>query len=320
MISVVMPAYNAEDFIAEAIESVLKQTYTEFEFIIVNDGSKDNTAQIVREFMKRDGRIHFIEKTNGGVSDALNVGINHAQFDWVAIVHADDMIAPERIQRQLEMAEKYPEVVIWGTGLYHVSSSSKILSAWHVGPTSIEECHKLRQQGEVIQAIHSTVLMKRDIVLKVGGYDSNFKVAEDIELFDRMLEYGPLVTIPDPLTYYRIHGSSLTMQNYAKQQKFVDYVVLRQRHRLQNLPPPTFDTLSEYYQNLSLWERFKGYQRIASGLNYRRAGMAYGEGDILKAIYFLTMSALIRPRHTIGRIWEQWLSPRLMGKTTKNNG
>ena len=127
-VSVVMPAYNSDRFIAEAIESILNQTYRHFEFLIVNDGSTDETSSIASNYAERDPRVRVIESNHGGPSRALNTGIEHAEYEWLAIMHADDVSLPNRLERQLKAACLNPKVVAWGAYAYHVNSAGKILS------------------------------------------------------------------------------------------------------------------------------------------------------------------------------------------------
>src|SRR5687767_10934969 len=108
MISVVMPAYNSEQFIGEAIQSILHQTFKIFEFNIVDDGSTDRTAEIVDSYIKEDSRLKIIRADHRGVSNAINLGVEHAKYDWVAIMHADDIALPHRLEKQVTAAKLNP--------------------------------------------------------------------------------------------------------------------------------------------------------------------------------------------------------------------
>ncbi len=116
MISVVIGAYNAERYIARAVESMLAQTYTDFELIAVDDGSTDRTAAILRSCAARDARVRVIEAAHQGISGAANRGIAAARQAWIARMDADDIALPHRLERQLAAAAAAPEVVLWGAG------------------------------------------------------------------------------------------------------------------------------------------------------------------------------------------------------------
>lgn len=308
MISVVMPAYNSEAFIGQAIESILKQTFTDFEFIIVDDGSTDRTLDIIRSYAAGDDRIRLIQASHGGVSRAMNTGIQNATREWVAVMHSDDVALPQRLERQIEAAQVNPEVVIWGTNGYHINAAGKRLSAFFVGPKTSEEYHERRNRGEIVQVIHPTAMLRREIVLAVGGYNSRMDVCEDIDLFDRMMIHGELRTIDEPLMEYRIHNASLSMKYFMRQHILAAYVSQRQISRLNNQPEPDLDEFLTAYQNQPWRVRFRLTMTELSRLHYRSVGLALGEKHALRALYHASIAILLNPAYAIGRAWTQVFS------------
>src|SRR5687768_1555420 len=119
MISVVMPVYNGERFVSQAVDSVLGQTFRDFEFLIVDDGSTDHTPEILRAFERRDGRVRVIQNNHGGISSALTRGIDESRREWVARIDADDIALPDRFEKQMRTAAANPKVVAWGTYARH---------------------------------------------------------------------------------------------------------------------------------------------------------------------------------------------------------
>ena len=315
MISVVMPVYNSEQFLAPAIQSILDQTYTTFEFIIVDDGSTDSTAEIIQKFAESDERIKIINGNHEGVGKAMNLGIDHAIYPWVAVMHADDIAMPQRLERQIAAAQSDPEVVIWGTGGYHINADNDVLSYFQVGPQSKKECRQLRADARMVQAIHPTVMLNREVLIKAGGYDSTLHVAEDVELFDRMLCYGDLVTIPENLMRYRIHGASLSMAKNAKMHELRLYVLARQKHRNQTGEELTYEAFKRQHDQRPTITKLLDYRERMANFYYRRAGMAYGEKQYLKTVYYLSFSLMLRPLYPIQRAWKQVLSPEAREKT-----
>jgi glycosyltransferase involved in cell wall biosynthesis len=305
LVSVVMPAYNAAEFIGDAIESVLNQTLQQFELIIVDDGSKDGTGDIARAYAAKDERIRIIPGEHKGAAHAMNLGIRQARADWVAVMHSDDIALPSRLERQYSAAQACPEVVIWGTDGYHINSKGEMLSRFRVGPLSVEEWQAEREKNRVVQCIHPTVLLRRDVLLAVGGYDPTLRVCEDIELFDRMMVHGPLVTIPELLLGYRIHGASLSMKHYFEQLTIVHFVTARQEHRQKTGEELSLDEFRRRARRRSrLW--WLNEQRMqAAGMYYRRAGLAYGENRPLALVGFLLLSMLLAPLYPIRRLWVQ---------------
>ncbi len=306
-----MPAYNAAAFLAEAIESILQQTLRDFELIIVDDGSTDATLNIIESYAKSDPRIRVIHNPHGGVSSALNAGLHAARYDWVAVMHSDDVALPQRLQRQWEATKTDPSVVIWGTDGYHLSANGERIGHFRVGPTTVAECEALRKAGETVQAIHPTVLLKRDVALQAGGYDSNFDGSEDIEIFDRILKYGPLVTITEPLLNYRIHNSSLSMKKHHSQKENARYIQARQRQRMATGHELTIEEYRASYAHQPLLVRIIDQRNSLVSLYYRRAGNAYGMRQAPQGLYFLTIAALLNPSYVIRRAWKQVIAPKL---------
>lgn len=309
-VSVVMPAYNAASFIAQAIESILQQTLRDFELIIVDDGSTDATAQIISDYAERDSRIKVIRGAHRGVSAALNLGLAEAHAPWVAIMHADDVALPRRLERQLEVTASDPHVIIWGTNGYHVGVSGKRLSAFFVGPTTHEEYEARRAKFEIVQVIHPTALLRRDIVLKVGGYDETFDAGEDIEIFERMLVYGELRTLDEPLIEYRVHANSLSMQRHLEIVTIMHFVKERQRCRLLGEPLPDFTEFAQQVDKVAGLARLRLLLQESARLNYRSAGLAVGEQRYVPAVYYLLLSLLMNPRYATERVWQQVFSER----------
>lgn len=321
MISVIMGVYNGEPFLESAIKSILNQTFNAFEFIIVNDGSTDNSLSICQRYANEDDRIKLIDLgRNVGRCHALNYGIEIAQYPWIAIMDADDIALPHRFKRQMKAIEEDPEVITWGSYISHINSTGKVLSVNKVGPSTHEEMNQRIQQGIPVFIMHPTALIRKDIVEQVGGYNQAFTPAEDIELFSRVIEHGPILAIPEVLLLYRIHGRSLSMTNMAVQQQYTNYVKLRYENRLTNTPMLTLEDYLEAQKKKSFLQRLRWQMQLTRSLYYRRAGMAYGEGKWIKALSYFAFSAIIDPRYAIPRVWQQLVSaPRRYNKNNTIN-
>ena len=314
MISVVMPLYNAQEYLRQSIESILGQTFKRFELIIVDDGSTDTTREIVEHYADRDDRIRSVETPHGGISRACNAGIAAARFGWIARMDGDDIALPRRFERQMEMARAEPEVVVWGTDGQRITPNGRRVAPFRVGPTSVEACKRMRERGEIVQAIHPTVVFRKDVALEVGGYDPTFDGAEDLEFFDRMLEEGPLVTIPESHLLYRVHGRSHSMRTYLHQRFLASFVAARQRRRLEGGPPLTLEAFTEHERS-SRWVRFHQKRRALSALQYRQAGIAFGDRAFGKAAAHFAAATACDLRYPIRRLFEQGRAKRLDPKS-----
>jgi glycosyltransferase involved in cell wall biosynthesis len=300
MISIVMPAYNSSAFIREAIDSIISQTYPHFELLVCDDGSPDDTQEIVREMASRDNRIKLIVNQHGGVSRNCNVGLKMAKFPWIARLDADDVAVPDRLETQIKAAERDPKVICWGGGARLINRHGRMLRGAQLGPVNESEYQTLRQAGKVIYILGPTVMFRRDDALAVGGYDPRFDGAEDIELLSRLACRGQVRTLPKVLTLYRIHGQSVTAQRSALQRHLFSFIEAR-NHAWQagedmELEPyladlaarPTLDRLRDGIAG-------KGSQY------YRNTSIHFAERRLLSALGTGAMAALLQPVATSRR-------------------
>ena len=318
MISVVMPTYNASKYVGLAIESVLNQTYPHFELIIVDDGSTDNTLKILESYAKNDSRIRILKTEHGGPSRARNLAIAEAKYSWVAILDADDIALPNRFEKQISLVKTKPNVVAWGSAVHHINSKGEILSISPLGPQSEAEFYKMRQEGHVVNLSHPSALLKKEIVLKVGGYNPLFQAAQDLELLDRMAEYGPILAIPEPLTLYRLHSDSISMNRFFLQRQSMRYVRYRHLAQLAGKPSPTFEEFLQQGQQQPWLKQLVKYFQTRGMFCYRKAGLFIGEKKYFTGSLYLALSILFNPEYTLRRIRGQVLSPKAR-KIIKNS-
>ena len=326
MISVILPAYNSSRFIGKAIESITNQTFSEFELIIVDDGSSDNTLRLAFDWARRDSRLRVIKTDHGGPSRALNRGIAAARYNWLAIMNDDDISLPQRLENQLKATRRSPGVVAWGSYAYHLSATGRILGLSKAGPTSEEEFHKTRERGDVFTIIHPTALLKKDVVLRAGGYDPAFDTAQDMDLFDRMADYGPIVTIPEPLVLYRIHASADTMARFPRQRALVRYLRARRRAKTTGQQVLTLGEFTDQQSHRPVLYRSRIWLDDMSQYYYRCAGVAYADCKYNSAFWYMAVSTTLNPWQALHRVWQQrvsrnarhWLRPGSFG--TARNG
>ena len=307
-ISVVMPAYNADKYIIEAIESIMKQTYKNFEFIIIDDGSTDQTFEIISSYEKMDGRIRGLSQENKGISRTLNRLIYEAKYEWIAIMHADDIALPKRLEKQIAFAKLYPKLVACGSYAYHINENSKVLSLSKVGPTTEEEFYVRCKKGEIIHLIHPTMLLRKDVVIKVGGYNSVFDGSEELELLSRLLVLGQILTIAEPLMLYRIHSSSVTMRRFFDMRVFSRYVRAYQHARANGNKPKTWGKFKNEYENAPVFSRFRRYMDDLSQFYYRKFAVMVAGERYLYAMTLFLLSALLNPKYAVSRAWNQRFS------------
>jgi len=191
MLSIVMPVYNGEKTVARAIESMLDQTYSDFEFIIIDDCSRDQTSQILQNFQAKDHRIKILtNKTNLGIAASLNKGIIEAKYDWIVRMDDDDESLPDRLAKQVEFLQRDPDVDIFGGKSTFQDIDGNEVKSYFPGypPLTTEEIEKLFYY--VSPLIHVTTCMRKQKIIDIGLYNQDFSGAEDYELWVRAWRRG----------------------------------------------------------------------------------------------------------------------------------
>lgn len=232
-ISIVIPAYNEERFLAETIESVLAQTYREFELLILDDGSIDRTLEIAQSYARRDARVRVESHPNVGIGPTLNRGFALSANEWVAMIQADDVMMPMRFERQLAFLAAHPELDVAAGWCKHIDSEGRLIGKGDSPLITHEAVQKLYAANELIAFNCSTAIVRKSAVQAVGGYRSQFRVNEDADLWVRLLEAGYKILVqPEYLVKYRVHAGSVSIARarFIRQQaRWVKDCMVRRR-------------------------------------------------------------------------------------------
>jgi len=216
IITVLMPAYNASKYISDAIKSVLTQTYQDFELVIVNDGSTDDTLDIVNSFT--DSRIVIINQNNMGVATALNTGLKHSKGTYIARFDADDLCYPERLEKQLSFLQNNPDYVLVGSDADYILEDDGFLFHFKcIAHTHDEVMQKLYFYCPFV---HPTVMYKKECVCNAGGYPADAHNFEDYMLWIAIAKTGKLCNLPEPLIKYRLNPTSVTIDERWRGKRF----------------------------------------------------------------------------------------------------
>lgn len=213
-LSVVMSVFNGQAYLAEAVDSILSQTFHDFEFIIINDGSTDRTAAILADYIRRDARIRVISHENKGRATSLNIGIQEAQSDYIARMDADDVALPHRFQEQFEFLESHPEVGVLGGATALIDSKGRVVGTIR---SPLEDSEIRAAMASYNPMRHPTVVMRKKIATSVGGYRRQFLDADDYDLFLRMGELCRIANLDGILVRYRVHREQVSLRNAEHQ-------------------------------------------------------------------------------------------------------
>jgi glycosyltransferase involved in cell wall biosynthesis len=215
-ISVIMPVYNAEKYISQAVESILTQTFQDFEFLITDDGSTDGTLTILDRYADIDGRIILKHQDNIGYVRTLNLLLESACGEYIARMDADDIAMPERFMHQLAYLNNHPKCAVIGTRALCVSSENiPVYELFKETEHALIDRAHMDFAGSAI--LHPSVLMRHSLIQEIGGYRLKYSPAEDIDLWLRAAEHAKLANVPDLLMRYRLHQRSESQQRGREQ-------------------------------------------------------------------------------------------------------
>jgi glycosyltransferase involved in cell wall biosynthesis len=225
-VSVILPAYNCEKFIGKAIQSVLQQTFTDFDLIIINDGSTDNTETIIHEF--DDQRIIYLKNSNNqGLIYTLNKAITHANGKYIARMDADDICLRDRLAKQKAFLDQNEDITVIASTIEFINEQEEKTGIWELDRQTITPA---QIKGAILKQnciAHPTVMMRSEIIkqLKYKEYQKNI---EDYDLWLRLLNRGyKIAKLNEPLLLYRIHDDSITSIHLKKRNPFFKHFVMK---------------------------------------------------------------------------------------------
>lgn len=225
-VTVAMPVYNGSMYIRESIESILNQTFSDFEFLIVDDGSSDNSVEIINTY--KDSRINLLRNTtNLGTSTALNKAIANASGTYIAIMHCDDISLPHRLEQQLLFMEENSHIGVCGSSVHIFGQRDQV---WCYETDSDDIKCKLLFRSAFV---HPVVMMRKSLFSEYNvSYNPLYHYTEDYDLWRQLLSKTYFANIPDILLKYRIHSHQVTMKYNFEQQVEAGMIRLEQIHEL----------------------------------------------------------------------------------------
>jgi glycosyltransferase involved in cell wall biosynthesis len=234
ILSVLLPVYNAEKYLVAAIESILQQTYSNFYFIIINDGSTDNSLNILQSFAKNDDRIQLISRDNKGLVYTLNEGLALIKTPYVARMDADDIALPTRFEKQMDYILNNNDCLLLGSRVIIIDSDGDEICEMgdYFSHDEIDQ-GLLEKKGQLIY--HPSIIFQKKIIDQLGGYRGKYPHVEDLDLFLRVSEQGKVENLKEPLLKYREHTTKVGHLHYKEQMSEINDVIKETFYR-RNLP------------------------------------------------------------------------------------
>lgn len=222
-VSVVLPVFNGGIYLDDAIASIRNQTFHNFELIILNDGSTDESITVIKKHAASDPRIVVVDRENKGLVATLNEGVMLAKADLIARMDADDIALTDRLRTQYEYMRNNSNVVAAGTAYVLMDEESNLIRNFLPRTDNVVLQQQALQRSTPIS--HPTAIFRRNTFLSIGGYREEAMLAEDLDLWLRMGEVGDIGNVKDILLKYRQHAASLSESKHLKQLEVVDLVV-----------------------------------------------------------------------------------------------
>jgi len=304
-ITVLVPVYNGASHLGETITSLLAQTYKDFELLVIDDGSTDNSVEIIKSFS--DPRIRMMQKENGGLCSTLNRGIQEARGEYIARSDQDDISFPHRLHREMTVADTYPKalaIFAYNTkiGGKHSWANSDKLTA-----TNGVKVYDPIKDGCLLG---STMLARTSALREVGGFREQYYPVDDWDLECRLAEKGQVMVVCEPLVAYRFHRDANTYRIFAEMQRKRYWTEDSHRRRVQNLPELSFqEFLTQLPRNIParLQRRRLGLWK----LHTRIAGQHLLDGNYLRAAVNLTAASVLHPIDISKRIGRMLFRERI---------
>lgn len=272
-VSVLMPVYNGERYLVEAVDSILNQTFRDFEFVIINDGSNDRTAEILARYADPRMRIVHNDK-NVGITASLNKGLDLARGEYIARMDQDDISEPQRLEKQVAYMEENPNVVASGTWARDIDAEGR-----EIGQRCVPASERMRYEyWRPSPIVHPSAIL-RTSQLGRARYDANFDPAADFEFWLRLKANHDLGNVPEFLLRYRVHADSITGRQRPGQIDLSQEAVY-QRLGLK-VSKAAFEHLMGSRPDLNPLSRWLARKRLARAIHipyrhYRSEDLAYG--------------------------------------------
>lgn len=310
-VSVLMAAYNAMPYLPAAVQSILDQTLTDFQFVIVDDGSTDGSAAYFDTLT--DPRIHLIRQANAGLSAALNTGIEACTAPYIARMDADDISLPHRLAEQADYLDRRPSVGCVGSQVCPFGEH-RVGAPLHM-PTTHDQISSALLEGRH-GIVHPSAMMRAEPLRRIGGYWPMRVVAEDYDMFLRLSEVTKLAATDSVLYHMRFHMGSLNGRGMKKMRRSVDYARDRTVRRRAGKQEISFDEFVAMRERAPLWRRAAEAIDAHSRAQYRASVSELCGGRPLVGYARLAWAAALAPELTVRRVLRMAFPPRSGPATT----
>lgn len=295
-VTIIVPIYNGQTYLRETLDSLLSQSFEDFELLAIDDGSTDASRDIVLSL--KDDRVRLITKKNSGLCQTLNHGIAEANGQYIARNDQDDVSIPERLARQCKVMRDYPEAM--GLFAYYIKVGVK--HRWSNADKLTMSAGQVTEYEPVRDGclLGSTMFARTIALRSIGGFRESYYPVDDWDLEFRLAERGRVLVLREPLVSYRFHTGANTYRVFSDMQEKSRWALDSHRQRLQSLPERTFDEF-RFAESRDRWSRLNSYRLDLAKLHMRTAGQRFLDGRYLASSGHLARAFILDPGDLIGR-------------------
>lgn len=304
LVSVILPVYNQENYIAETIESVLAQTFQNFEFLILDDGSTDGSTKIIQEYASKNSRIKFYLEKNAGKSQATNYIVAQAKGLLCAFLDADDVMLPNRLETQVAFHQKNPLIDASSAHSYYINENGNMFGIQRYPDLrTIEDCRQAQIKQQFITCSFTALMVTKEAYVNAGGLNKRFEPCEDFEFQNRLVDNKYILLInPVVLMKYRIHPTAVTVRKPILIFDTISYVKHCIQLRREGKPEISFRDFMAIQHEYSWWVKFNRKRFNYSRILFRSAGFAVLSKNYLSFAWQIATSLVLSPNYVLKKM------------------
>jgi len=302
-ISVLMSVRNGLRYVDAAVNSILTQTFADFEFIIVENGSTDGTAEALERWAAKDSRIRLLRNPKDeNQSGGLNYGLRACRAAWVARMDADDIALPDRFARQIAFVSENPDVKATSCLAYYIDAQSRRVGKSVSDLTSREVFERYMAEGRSPGLMHPGALIETELLKRLGGYRPQFEPANDIDLWCRVADHGVVLVQPEYLIEYRVHGGSGIARAFSLSLQKAIWARDCMRARRSSTPEPTWEQFVAGRRSAPWWLRLNRWRKANAKRLYRQSALDRISSQMFPAVIEMSAAALLQPTYAVRRL------------------
>jgi len=299
-ISIIMPVYNQEKFLAETIDCVLKQSFKDFELLLLDDGSTDRSAEIIKTYAQKESRIRPFFQKNAGRSFSANFLVGKAQYDWCFFLDADDLLFPETLEKKYTFHLDNPELDGSSSHCIYINEEGKPIGVQQYKfLKNVEDCRNSRKNNEMVLCSFGGLMVTKSSYLKTGGL-RNIWPGDDFDFINRFIEMGNILVIQQESLYkYRRHSASDTMNAPYKIYDANSYISYCATLRRSGQKEISFEEFKMLQSKDPWWMKINRFRLNYSQIFFRDANYARGERKILSFISLSLAGLIFAPDYAL---------------------